>query len=140
MWLDNLENIDQDIGEAHCESAGLKATPTIHHANFFVKTVCSNWKMHASNVWAHTHCQPFLQSVSTTFSQSRQLFCPSNSVKNFWSAVEKFLWTADIFFLTKTQGRYPHSCKSEENILGAMFSCRNVSFLQLIDCRKRLLQ
>ena len=47
---------------------------TIHYIIFFAATVCSNWKLHAPNVWVHKHCQPFLQSVGTTFSQSRRLF------------------------------------------------------------------
>ena len=68
IWNDYLENItrDQEKREAQCQSVGLNTT--IHYATIFATTFCSNWKLHAPNVRAHTHCQPFLQSVSENFS------------------------------------------------------------------------
>ena len=69
IWIDYLENItkEQEKGEAQCQNAGLNVT--IHYATFFAATVCSNWKLYAPNVWVHTNCQLFLQSVSATLSQ-----------------------------------------------------------------------
>ena len=75
MWIGYHENIitkQQEKRVAQCQSIGLK--PTIDSPIFFVITVCSNWKLHDPNVWAHTHCQLFLQYVSATLSLLMRFF------------------------------------------------------------------
>ena len=109
--------------------------------------LCSNWKLHAPNVWAHPHCQPFLQSVSAHFSQSRHLFLPLCCILCIISKTSKqmtrsFNWP-QIFFWPNVKDAVILIRATRDRIfslLKTMFSCRNITFPQLIGCRRRLLQ
>ena len=63
IWIYYLANIskEQEKGEAQCQ--------IIHYVTFFAATTCSNWRRRLEA----TPCQPLLQSVSATISQSSQL-------------------------------------------------------------------
>ena len=110
-------------------------------ATFFAATVCRTWKSYTPSVRAHTHCQPFLQSINANFSQSRWLFgppCGILCIKQRHKLLRRGVLIYGRYFQTKRQGGcYFHPFNSGENI---QFSRRNRSFPQLSRCHKRLLQ
>ena len=65
------------VGSGFCPAKCQSLKATIHYATFSAATVCSNWKLHAPYVWAHTHYTIHTANLPTiNFSHSRGLFGP----------------------------------------------------------------